>query len=142
MSRVDHLSFAVTEIDAASRFLGEAFGYRVSFVERGMTDQIASMLGQEGARCDLVQMVKNGLPKIEFIAFEADRQERPPDRPTRPGAAHVAIATPRFDATLSRLVELGAAMLGSVTAFEAGRAAYLATPFGLFIELEEDLSAE
>jgi catechol 2,3-dioxygenase-like lactoylglutathione lyase family enzyme len=135
---VDHASFAVTDLDAAIAFLSEAFGFEVTFIERGMTQQIASMLGSPGARCDLAQLRQPGdATKIEVIAFAPGSESARPPRPIAPGMGHLALKVTGFDRALAKAQELGARLVGGITPFSDGRAVYLATPFGLFLELED-----
>src|SRR4051794_3685334 len=136
--RWDHASLAVSDIDAGIAFFGEAFGFGVAFLERGMGDQIASMLGLPDATCDLVQLdLPGGGPRLELIAFRTGSEGGPPARPVSPGTGHLALRVADFDATVAKACALGARPVGAVTRFSDGRSVYLATPFGAFLELEE-----
>jgi catechol 2,3-dioxygenase-like lactoylglutathione lyase family enzyme len=136
--RLDHLSLAVSDLEAAIAFFREGFGFAPHFIEHGMTDQIASMLGLPGAGCDIAQLTGGGADtKLELIAFRHERVGRAPSHPMTPGMGHVALKAEAFEATLERLCELGARPLGAVTQFEDGKAVYLSTPFGAFVELQE-----
>lgn len=141
--RWDHASLAVTDLDSAIAFFCNGFGFEVAFAERDMSHQIASILGVPGATCDLAQLVLPGQsPRLELIAFRAgDAPARAP-RPSAPGMGHVALRAADFDRRLRHLVEIGARPVGQVTDFSDGRSVYLATSFGAFLELEEDLSAQ
>lgn len=139
---MDHASFAVTDIDQAIAFLSDAFGFEVTFIERGMTGQIASMLGMPQARCDLAQLaLGNGAVKIEVIKFEPGAELGQPSRPIARGMGHLALKLGGLDAALVRVQDLGAEILGEITQFSDGRAAYLGTPFGLFLELQDHAPA-
>jgi len=134
---------AVRDIDAATAFFAEGFGFSVRFAEREMTDQIASMLGLPGASCDLVQMEhESGGPRLELIAFRHGEVGEGGPRPIAPGMAHIAFRIDSFEQALERLERLGARRVGRVTQFAAGRSVYLVTPFGAFLELEEGMAAE
>ena len=138
---VDHASFAVTDLEATIAFLSEAFGFEVTFTERGMTQQIASMLGMAGARCDLAQLrLRGSAIKIEVIKFEPGSCFSQQSRPIARGMGHLALRVSGFDSTLAKVQELGAHVLGEVTQFSDGRAVYLGTTFGLFLELQDDTS--
>lgn len=135
---IDHFSLAVSDLEAAIGFFSQGFGFEVHFVERGMTRQIASMLGLEGASCDLAQLTLNGgVPKLELIAFRHEGIGKASSHPMTPGMGHVALKTADFEATLARLKALGAEAVGDITDFSEGRSIYLRTPFHAFIELEE-----
>ncbi|MCC5983038.1 MAG: VOC family protein [Rhodobacteraceae bacterium] len=141
--RWDHASLAVTDLDSAIAFFCNGLGFKVTFVERDMSHQIASVLGVPGATCDLAQLVLPGqFPKLELIAFRAGDERARPLRPSAPGMGHVALRATDFDQRLQHLIEIGARPVGQVTDFSDGRSVYLATSFGAFLELEEDLSAQ
>lgn len=135
---IDHLSLAVSDLEPAIAFFSQGFGFEVHFVERGMTGQIASMLGLPETSCDLAQLVLgDGGSKLELIAFRHRDIGQPASHPMTPGMGHIALKTDDFEATLARLEQLGAEPLGDVTQFSDGRSIYLKTPFQAFIELEE-----
>jgi catechol 2,3-dioxygenase-like lactoylglutathione lyase family enzyme len=139
MVTFDHASLAVTNIDDGIRFFASLFGAKVQFVERGMSDQIASMLGNVVAHCDLVQMSLPGTDvRLELIAFDISSiNTASRELPVACGMGHVAIRCDDFDASVARAKEMGAELVGSITQFEKGRSVYLRTPFGAFIEIEE-----
>ncbi len=135
---IDHFSLAVSDLEKAIAFFSRGFGFDVHFVEWGMTHQIASMLGLEGASCDLAQLaLGDGGPRLELIAFRHAGIGEASSHPMSPGMGHVALKADDFEATLERLKQLGAEPLGNITDFSAGRSVYLRTPFGAFLELEE-----
>jgi len=135
---IDHVSLVVTDIDTGIAFFTRALALEVRFVEYGMTHQIASMLGLAGATCDVAQMSLGAdCPTLELIAFRDAGAGVGTMLPTAPGMGHLAITTTDFDEMLERLRTLGARQLGQVTAFTRGRAVYVSTPFGAFLELQE-----
>lgn len=135
---LDHFSLAVSDLDAAIAFFHEGFGFTTHFIERGMTGQIASMLGLPDAGCDIAQLAGGNMDvRLELIAFRHGQVGSPPSHPMTPGMGHVAFKVEAFEATLARLQALGAVQLGAVTQFEAGKAVYLRTPFGAFLEIQE-----
>lgn len=137
-SSIDHFSLAVSDLEKAIAFFSSGFGFEVHFVEWGMTHQIASMLGLEGASCDLAQLTLGDRgPRLELIAFRHDGIGEARSHPMTPGMGHVALKADDFEGTLERLEQLGAEPLGSITEFSEGRSIYLRTPFGAFLELEE-----
>ena len=130
----------MTDIDRAARFYREAFGFQAVFEARGMSRQIADITGLRDLRCDLMQMrAPVGDHVLELIAFAGDAvpPAGPPEAPVRPGAGHVCFVVDDLDVALSRARSHGARLLGTVTAFDEGRAAYLIEPAGSVIELEQ-----
>ncbi len=141
--RLDHFSLAVSDLDAAIDFFCNGLGFTQYFVERGMTGQIASMLGLPDAGCDIAQLEGKGEGvRLELIAFRHGEVGRASSHPMSPGMGHVACRVDEFESTLARLLALGAEQLGSVTQFEAGKAVYLRTPFHAFLEIQEGANPE
>lgn len=135
-----HSSLSVTDVDRAAAFYGQAFGFETVFEARDMTREIADITGIRDLRCDLVQMrAPVGDHVLELIAFtgEAVPPAGAPEAPVRPGAGHICFVVDDLEAALARAQRLGARLLGRVTAFEEGRAAYLIEPAGSVFELEQ-----
>ena len=136
-----HTSLAVRDLDVATAFYRDAFGYELLFRERGMSRQIASMTGIDGLTCDLAQLRSARSDHLlELIAFHPPppgAAPQPEGAPLRPGAAHVAFAVEDLDAALASVEALGAARLGRITEFSEGRSVYCREPAGSFFEMEE-----
>lgn len=134
LSPLLHVSFPVTDIDAAIRSLTEGFGYDVQFIERGMVEQIRSMTGNEASSCDIAQLRRDdGSPTIELIAFAPPS----PDGAGAAGRPHLAFAVPDLAAALERLAAIGIAPAGHITQFADCTAIYCTGPGGLVFELEQ-----
>jgi catechol 2,3-dioxygenase-like lactoylglutathione lyase family enzyme len=132
-----HTSLAVSDLDRAIDFYRAAFGYEPVFIERGMSDQIESIVGAVGLRCDLAQLRSPASGHVlELIAFVSPDQVEVRG-PVRPGQAHVAFTVADLAGAIERMRALGAEPIGSVTQFEEGRAVYLTEPSGTIIELSE-----
>ena len=136
-----HTSLAVRDLDAAITFYRDAFGYEATFVERGMSEQIASMAGVEGLTCDLAQLRSAlGDHVLELIAFHRPEERGTPRTeraPLHPGAAHIAFAVEDLESALATVETLGAARIGRITEFDEGRSVYCREPAGSFFEMEE-----
>jgi lactoylglutathione lyase len=85
--RIDHIALSVRDLAASARFYGDVLG--LSEIEN-----------------------KTRRPTIRWFAFDGHRavhlitgKDEPP--PERPMAAHFALSTPNFDATLGYLAEKG-----------------------------------
>lgn len=135
-----HSSLAVGDLDRAVDFYRRAFGFELLFAEKGMSDQIESMVGTSGLTCDIAQLRHARSDHLlELIAF------RPPgpqpaelaDKPVVPGAAHVAFFVDDLAAAMRRVEDLGAVRLGKVTRFSDGRSIYYREPAGSFFEIEQ-----
>jgi predicted enzyme related to lactoylglutathione lyase len=132
----EHSSLAVDDLDRSVAFYEAAFGYNVTFAERGMTRLIEQISGIPGLECDLAQLRRRGSEHVlELIAFrhpaaEAGSRGRPP-------AGHVAFCVTDLERALGAVEELGAARLGEVTTFPDGRSVYCREPGGSVFELTE-----
>jgi predicted enzyme related to lactoylglutathione lyase len=137
-ARWEHSSLAVGDLDAAISFYREVLGFAVQFEERGMTRQIAGMTGLAGISCDLAQLRSPGSAHVlELIAFHDVPAARAGWAPTTPGASHVAFSVGRLEGALEAVRRAGGIVLGEVTTFESGPAAYCREPSGSFLELSE-----
>jgi predicted enzyme related to lactoylglutathione lyase len=133
-----HSSLAVRDLDAALLFYREVLGFAVLFEERGMSRQIEGMTGLEGVSCDLAQLRSPvSAHVLELIAFHGVPAARAGWAPTAPGASHVAFSVERLESALGAVRRAGGTVLGTVTTFESGPAAYCREPSGSFLELSE-----
>ena len=143
----DHTSLSVRDLDSAIRFYESAFGFKVVFEARGLTDQAASITGIAGMEFDVAHLVSPLSPhRLELIQFSAPGSQRSaaPSRgaPTAPGAGHVSFVVEDLEHAIAAVEALGARQLGSVTSFAEGRSVYFMEPSGTVIELEEGSVAE
>ena len=133
-----HTGLAVSDLDAAIRFYRDAFGFEVVFEDRDMQGLIEKVVGIPGLNCQLAQLRSPlGQQVLELIAFQAGPSGHHASAPITPGTAHVSIQVDDLDREIERLTQLGATVLGQVTAFPDGRSVYLRDPSGTFIELDE-----
>jgi catechol 2,3-dioxygenase-like lactoylglutathione lyase family enzyme len=132
----EHSSLAVDDLERSIGFYREAFGYDVTFAERGMKRLIEQIAGIRGLECDLAQLRSPASEHVlELIAFRHPTAEivslgRPP-------AAHVAFRVTDIFRALGAVEVLGAEPLGEVTAFPDGRSVYCREPGGSVFELSE-----
>ena len=134
-----HTSLAVKNLDQAMSFYKAAFGFEeVIFEERGMTDQIRSMVGLPGLTCDIAQLRSPFSGQIlELKAFQHVPAGREDHGPTPAGAAHIALKVVDLNRALQEVRRLGAQPIGEITEFSDGRAVYCREPSGTVFELEE-----
>ena len=134
----DHTSITVSDLDAASAFYRKAFGFEVVLENRGITTEIESMVGIPGLASDLLQLRSPySRHLLELISFHNGGDVHAHNRPISPGAAHVAFRLADFDRGVEHIQALGAEILGEVTRFSVGPAAYFRDPSGSFIELSQ-----
>ncbi|MFD4956223.1 gamma-glutamylcyclotransferase [Streptomyces sp. NPDC058451] len=133
-----HSGVVVPDLGAAVDFHRRVLGFDVVFEALGMTDLISGLLGIPGLGCDLVQCVSpvSGV-RLELLSFRDVPAGTDPRLPVWPGVAHTAHLVDDLDAALDGLVSAGGELIGQVTEFAEGRAAYCWTPSRTVVELEE-----
>ena len=145
---IDHIGLTVPDIEAATAFLGEAFGAVVLYDTHRPTEppvggpETDRRLGvPDGAAEQHIRMLALPIgPGIELFAFSGVEQ-RDPVRPSDFGWQHVALYVTDLDAAVSRAIEAGATALAAprplpgLEAGEGNRFVYLRTPWGSTVEL-------
>ena len=142
IKRMDHVGVVVDDLAAATEFFVE-LGLRPlgeGLVEGDWVDRI---VGLEGVRSEIVMLeTPDGHGRLELTKFHSPAA-RPGDRDAPPntrGACHVTFAVDDVDATLARLREHGAELVGSVERYEDSyRVCYVRGPEGIIVELAEEL---
>ncbi|MBX5469511.1 MAG: VOC family protein [Thermoleophilaceae bacterium] len=136
LTRTDHASLAVEDLDASLRFYTTAFGYELLFHDE-QRELIEALTGVRGLSCALAQLRHPADGAVlELVAFDV------PDgledaAPVRAGHGHVAFRVDDLDEALAEVRALGARPLGETVTFETGRAVYLREPGGSVFELYE-----
>ena len=134
----DHTSLAVRDLDEAVGFYRDVLGFAVTFVERGMAEQIRSITGLDGISCDLAQLrAPYSTHTLELIAFHDVPPVRASHAPTSPGVGHVAFAVADLERAIAAVSAHGGEVLGEVTRFASGPGAYCRDPSGTFLELDQ-----
>ncbi|MDX6592699.1 MAG: hypothetical protein QOJ13_1895 [Gaiellales bacterium] len=135
----EHSGLVVHDLDASVTFFTDAFGYAVDEVLKGLSDEIADMVGVPDAKCDLVLLrPPTGRHRIELIQYTAGPNAASTSlSPTALGSGHVAFIVGSVREALERLELLGARPLGSVVDYPDGPAVYCRAPGGCIIELME-----
>ncbi len=145
---MDHIGITVPDIDAATRFLTDAFDAILLSESIKRSDQpfagpeAETMLGMPpGTMVVAMRMMRlaNG-PGIELFEMRGPEQ-RPPARPSDFGFQHLAVYVDDMDYALQRFVAAGGTMLtgpNELLGFERGRGnlwCYGRTPWGSVVEL-------
>jgi predicted enzyme related to lactoylglutathione lyase len=133
-----HSSLTVLNVDTASYFYQEVFGFKEVFRVKDMKKEIASITGVKNLRCDLVQLKH---PKsqhvLELIAFHSDSVALTIPKPVRAGMGHVSFIVDHLESAITKVKQNGGELLGDITEFSEGKSVYCREPAGSFIELEE-----
>lgn len=133
-----HTGFAVASLPAALKFYRDSLGFEPVFEAVDMSDLIESVTGISGLRADLVQC-RSPLSSelLELIEFRNVPASYLGSAPVQPGRAHNAFLVADLERAVAKVEELGGALLGQITEFSEGRAAYLTDGAGNALELEE-----
>ena len=133
-----HTGLAVSDLSRALSFYSEALGFEPVFEALDMSDLIQSITGVSGLRADLVQCKSPVSDQVlELIRFRNVPSDVDPILPIQPGRAHTAFLVPDLQAAAAAMEKTGGRMLGKITQFEEGRAAYFTDGAGNALELEE-----
>lgn len=132
-----HTGLAVADLSQALKFY-EGLGFTPVFEAMDMTDLIQSVTGVPGLHADLVQCKASFSDQVlELIQFRNLPADFDDAVPITPGRAHTAYLVPEIDRAIAELVAAGGRLLGQITEFSEGRAAYLTDGAGNALELEE-----
>ena len=136
--KIHHFSLSVNDIEKGIFFYKNAFGYKLTFQENDMENQIQSMTGIKKITCNIAQM-KNERDSniIELIEFKNFNNNKKIDYPIYPGSSHVCFIVDNLSTMLEKIYSLGAIKLGEITRFESGLCVYCKEPAGSFFEMEE-----
>jgi len=135
-----HCGIAVENLDMAVNFYRHSFGFEPTFEAMDMTDLIQSVTGVPGLRADLIQCQSPISGQIlELIRFRNLPANFDKDAPITPGRSHNAFLVENLEPAIAEVVRRGGRLLGQITEFSEGRAAYLTDGAGNAIELEESM---
>ena len=142
VQRLEHIGIVVDDLAAATAFF-TALGLESegeASVEGGSVDRIN---GLEGVRADIVILrTPDGHGKVELAkyhspAFEGD--DGPPPA-NAPGIRHILFAVDDVEASLARLREHGAELVGELENYENSYLlCYVRGPAGIIVELAQKL---
>lgn len=133
-----HTGFSVREIDSVINYYGKSLGFEVIFEARNMSDLISSITGVQGLGAHLVQMKSKISDQVlEFIEFTNVPKIVDDILPIYPGRAHTAYLVKDLETAVESMKREGGILLGRITEFSEGKAAYCADRFGTVVELEE-----
>lgn len=133
-----HTGFSVVDLNKSLRFYSQAFGFEPVFEAMDMSDLIQHLTGVPGLRADLVQCKsKMSNQVLELIKFRNIPSTASELLPIHPGRSHNCFLVENLEAAIEEVKKAGGQLLGSVTEFSEGKAAYLSDGAGNAIELEQ-----
>ena len=135
-----HSGLSTNNLNGSIDFYTKAFGFEVIFKEEKIQEEIESITGIKSQTCSLAQLsVKGSDHIIELLQFHGHEssQKNNPNAPVSPGQVHIAFNVTNFDNWVKKLTKLKAKILGKITYFPEGKAAYFIEPSGTFFEISE-----
>lgn len=145
VERMEHVGIVVDDLASAVEFF-LALGLELEGETSVEGEVVDRMTGLAGVRSGLAFLeAPGGGGKLEVVQYrspERDRDDDPlPPRPDSPGLNHLLFAVDDLRATLARLQEHGAELVGEVIDYGTSyRLCYLRGPGGMIVELAEKLS--
>ena len=142
VQRMDHVGVVVDDLTDAIEFF-VALGLRVEGRGSVEGDGVDRIVGLEGTRSEFAMMeTPDGHGRLELIKFHSPSGPAgDPHAPANsPGLRHITFAVDDLDATLTRLRDRGAELVGEVVPFGGSyRLCYLRGPEGIIVELAEKI---
>lgn len=133
-----HTGVSVADLSSALKFYRDGLGFEPVFEAIDMSDLIESITGVSGLRADLVQCRSPiSTTVLELIQFRNVPPGYSGDAPVQPGRSHIAMLVSDLAVAIDEMTANGGRLIGSVTEFSEGRAAYISDSAGHVVELEE-----
>ena len=141
ITRFNHTSFTVTDMDRSVRFWTEAMGFEARSVSSRTGAWQATVTGVEGAELLIAHLYGHGT-HIELVQYFDGAGARTRLDPNTECAAHVCFEVDDIETVWDRLIAEGASPQGQIATVEDGpmakvKAGYLRDPGGILIELVE-----
>lgn len=135
LEKIEHLGYAVEDLEAAARFYGERFGVEVGEPEEVAEQGIRAIMFPVGeSKIELLQPTREDSPVGKFLAKRG------------PGFHHVAFEVGNIEAALGELKESGVELIDETPRIGAGglRMAFVhpREAFGVLTEIVERPNGE
>lgn len=143
MLRMDHVGLIVEDLEAAISFF-ETLGLQVEGRAEVGGDWAERVTGLPGMRTRIAMLAApDGSGRIEVGAFDSPAavgRDRPRDEPHALGYRSVMFEVDDVDATVARLAEHDATLIGEAATYEDSyRMCYLRGPEGIIVALAESV---
>jgi len=140
LRRMDHVGIVVDDLAAATAFFSE-LGFERHAEWSAEDERVDRIIGLEGVRTDVAMMrTPDRSGCLELVKFNspASGGARDDGPANAPGLRHLSFLVDDVDATLGRLRDHGAELVGEVVAYGGTyRLCYLRGPEGIIVELAE-----
>ncbi len=133
-----HTGISVPNLTQSLSFYSTTLGFEPVFEALDMSDLIQQLTGVPGLRADLVQCTSPLSDQVlELIQFRNIPSTVSELLPIQPGRTHNCFLVEDLDSAIVEIEKAGGQLLGSVTEFSEGKAAYLSDGAGNAFELEQ-----
>jgi catechol 2,3-dioxygenase-like lactoylglutathione lyase family enzyme len=137
----DHITLAVTDLDAAKRFLS-VLGFAEDKAVSVHGDEMSAYMGIPDWEAEHVTLVLQGVPvrqEIQLLRFARPDLEIDSGSGvlSRSGFNHICFRTDDLDGTLERFAAIGVAPRNRIMAFHDRRLVFVTGPEGVVFELAE-----
>jgi catechol 2,3-dioxygenase-like lactoylglutathione lyase family enzyme len=136
---MDHVGVVVGDLAAAKAFF-LAVGFELVGEWAGEGEVVDRIVGLEGVQTDVAMVqAPGGQGRLELIRFRSPAGGGGDGRApaNAPGLRHLALEVDDIQATLARLAEHGAELVGAVEDAGGYRLCYVRGPEGVIVELAE-----
>ena len=138
---VDHVSFAVSDMDRSLAFYCEGLGFEVRNDRTVQGNFPEAVTALEGAHMRIVHLRGHSLG-LELIEYIAPRGKSPAPRTCDIGSAHICFVVDDIDGEMKKLRACGARFVSAAMTVEGGpnagnRMVYFLDPDGIPIELTQ-----
>jgi len=145
VERMDHVGIVVDDLEAAKAFFVE-LGLDVQGEWPAEGEWVGRVIGLEGVQADAAMLqTPDGNGRVELVKFRAPASPQGDrDAPANaPGLRHLTFEVDDLDATLARLRDHGAELVGEIERYEdVYRLCYIRGPVGIIVELAERIDSE
>jgi glyoxylase I family protein len=138
---IDHSGITVGSVAVALGFYRDLLGLRVTHEGEDSGPELDAITGLTGVRIRYAELDLGGGRVLEVVEFVPLRGAGPAQRPSDPGASHLALRVDDVDALCERLAAAGATVRGLPTTITApgpwhgARCVYVEDPDGRTVEL-------
>jgi catechol 2,3-dioxygenase-like lactoylglutathione lyase family enzyme len=114
ITRVNHVSFTVSDIDRAVAFYRDALGLEVKSRYPRIGGFVSDVIGMPGSHLEIAHMGA-GNCSIELIQYVKPQGTKIDTRTCNVGSAHVCFNVDDFDGLLERVAQAGGRIVGTPT---------------------------
>jgi len=143
MAGLDHIGFAVADLDRSVAFYRDLLGMQVLWQRVYQEEYVRTLVGYPSAtlRCAYLKIPGSAV-KLELLEYQDVSREHGELRRADPGNAHLALAVPDLDKLWRTLKTAGVKIVSdpvvsTAGAFKGTKTMYVCDPDGISVQLLE-----